>query len=68
MLDSPVRWIRAFGAPHNSADCIHTVVETMRLALQGDWSNPCHPAIVEFNAGVAKARADIRGYRYALAS
>jgi gamma-glutamyltranspeptidase/glutathione hydrolase len=40
-----------------------------KLMVQGDWSNPCAPTIVEYDpaTGIAKAGADVRGHRYALA-
>ncbi len=40
-----------------------------RLVVQGEWSNPTAPTMVEYDAaaGVIRAGADVRGYRYALA-
>jgi gamma-glutamyltranspeptidase/glutathione hydrolase len=40
-----------------------------KLVVQGEWSNPTAPTMVEYNpaTGVIEAGADVRGYRYALA-
>jgi gamma-glutamyltranspeptidase/glutathione hydrolase len=40
-----------------------------KLRVQGDWGNPCAPTIVEYDpaTGIARAGADVRGHRYALA-
>ncbi len=40
-----------------------------KLNIQGDWSNPTAPTMVEYDpaTGVISAGADVRGHRYALA-
>jgi gamma-glutamyltranspeptidase/glutathione hydrolase len=40
-----------------------------KLLVEGDWSNPCAPTMVEYDParGVIRAGADVRGHRYALA-
>ncbi len=40
-----------------------------QVIIQGDWSNPTNPTIIDYNpaTGVARAGADVRGHRYALA-
>jgi gamma-glutamyltranspeptidase / glutathione hydrolase len=40
-----------------------------RINLEGDWSNPTAPTMVEYDrdTGVILAGADVRGHRYALA-
>ena len=40
-----------------------------KLDVQGDWDNPTSPTVILFDprAGVMRAGADVRGYRYAIA-
>jgi gamma-glutamyltranspeptidase/glutathione hydrolase len=40
-----------------------------KLVIQGEWSNPTAPTLVEYDpaTGVIAAGADVRGHRYALA-